>query len=87
MVQLLDAVDVDPVGGFGARLTDSESGETLERILTSGVLADYQARLEAHLQLWRSATRRLHATMVTASAEDGIEALARAGLAQLWQAG
>ncbi len=85
VVQLLDADDVDPVGGFGVRLTDSESGETLERILTSGVLADYQMRLEAHLQLWRTATRRLHATIVTASAEDGIEALARSSLAQLWE--
>lgn len=86
VVQVLDPEDVDPAGGFGARLTDAESGESLERILTAGVLADYQARLGAHLELWRQATRRVHATMVTASAGEGIEALARGGLCQLWEA-
>ena len=86
VVQVLDPEDVEPSGGFGAQLTDSESGEALERILTGGVLADYQARLGAHLALWRQATRRVQGTMVTASAEDGIETLARGGLSQLWVA-
>jgi uncharacterized protein (DUF58 family) len=85
VVQLLDAEDVEPAGGFGARLTDSESGESLERILSDAVLADYQGRLEAHLSNWRGATRRVQATMLTASADDGIEALARSALAQLWE--
>lgn len=86
VVQVLDPEDVEPSGGVGARLTDVESGESLERILTAGVLADYQARLGAHVKLWRDATRRVQGTMVTASAEDGIEALANGGLSALWEA-
>lgn len=86
VVQVLDPEDVEPEGGTGARLTDVESGESLERILTAGVLADYQARLAAHLALWRNAARRVQGTMVTASAEDGIEALAKTSLAELWEA-
>lgn len=86
VVQVLDPEDVEPEGGVGARLTDVESGESLERILTAGVLADYQSRLAAHLALWRNAARRVQGTMVTASADDGIEALAKASLAQLWEA-
>ncbi len=86
VIQVLDPEDLDPEGGLGARLTDTESGEVLERILTAGVLADYQSRLEAHLQLWRQATRRVRATLVTANVESGIEGLARGPLSSLWEA-
>jgi len=86
VIQVLDPEDVDPEGGLGARLTDTESGEVLERILTAGVLADYQSRLEAHLQLWRQATRRVRATLVIANAGDEIEGLARGPLSSLWEA-
>ncbi|MGV3622132.1 MAG: DUF58 domain-containing protein, partial [Archangium sp.] len=70
-------------GGAGARLTDSESGEVLERILTPGVLEQYEARLNAHVALWQGATRRVRGTWVQASAERSLDLLARRELSSL----
>jgi uncharacterized protein (DUF58 family) len=82
-VQLLDPEDVDPAGGFGARLVDSESGEALERILTPGVLSGYRERLDAHQRLLRGAVHRVHATWASASVEAPLGALARSSLRAL----
>lgn len=86
VVQLLDAEDVAPLGGEGAQLTDSETGETLERMLTGGVLADYQRRLEAHLQLWSEALTRVRAGLHVVSSEHAIDVLARRELFALMEA-
>ena len=77
LVQVLDVEDLDPSGGAGARLTDAESGEVLERILTPGVLEQYLERLHAHVGLWQSAAQRVRATWAQASAEHRLDALAR----------
>lgn len=86
LVQVLDAEDLSPSGGAGARLTDSESGEVLERILTPGVLEQYEARFNAHVGLWQGAARRVRATWAQASAEKPLDALARRELATLVEA-
>jgi uncharacterized protein (DUF58 family) len=83
LVQVLDEEDLDPSGGAGARLTDAESGEVLERILTPGVIDQYLDRLHAHVGLWQGAARRVHATWAQASAEHRLDALARRELSAL----
>jgi uncharacterized protein (DUF58 family) len=86
LVQVLDAEDLEPGGGVGARLVDAESGEVLERVLTPSVLEQYQARLRAHVGLWQGAARRVRARWVQLSAEHGLEALARRELLPLVEA-
>ncbi len=86
VVQVLDGEDIDPTGGLGARLTDSESGEILERMLTGGVLADYQRKLEAHLSLWDEAARRVRGTLTRVSADATVDSLARRELLPLMEA-
>lgn len=83
LVQVLDAEDVNPSGGAGARLTDSETGEVLERVLTPGVLEQYEARLNAHVGMWQAAARRVRGTWAQASAEKTLDALARHELSSL----
>lgn len=83
LVQVLDAEDLEPSGGAGARLTDSESGEVLERILTPNVVDQYLARLGAHVSLWQAAARRVHASWSQASAEFQLDALAQRELHEL----
>jgi uncharacterized protein (DUF58 family) len=83
LVQVLDGEDLDPTGGSGARLTDAESGESLERILTPAVLEDYGARFDAHQEMWRDAARRVAAELVTVPADEELPALARRALATL----
>lgn len=77
LVQVLDEEDLDPSGGAGARLTDSESGDVLERILTPGVIDGYLERLKAHVNLWQAAARRVRGTWAQASAGYQLDALAR----------
>jgi uncharacterized protein (DUF58 family) len=83
LVQVLDPEDLDPSGGAGARLTDSESGEVLERILTPHVVDQYLERLKAHVSLWQGAARRVHASWSQASAEFNLDKLARKELNEL----
>lgn len=83
LIQVLDAEDLDPSGGAGARLTDSESGEVLERILTPHVLEQYLERLQAHVRLWQAAAQRVRASWVQASAERRLDELARRELSSL----
>lgn len=86
LVQVLDAEDLDPSGGAGAQLTDSESGEVLERILTPGVVDQYLARFSAHVRLWQGAAQRVHATWVQANAMNALDRLARRELMPLMEA-
>lgn len=86
LIQVLDPEDLDPSGGAGARLTDSESGEVLERILTPHVVDQYLERLKAHVSLWQGAARRVRASWSQASAEFQLDALARRELNELVEA-
>ena len=83
LVQVVDPEDLDPSGGAGAQLTDSESGEVLERILTPQVVDQYLGRLSAHVKLWQGAARRVRASWSQASAELSLDALARGALNDL----
>lgn len=86
LVQVLDDEDVDPSGGAGARLTDSESGEVLERILTPDVLASYQERFGAHVREWQAAARRVSASWLQVLASRSLPELARQELSLLVEA-
>jgi uncharacterized protein (DUF58 family) len=83
LIQVLDAEDLDPSGGTGARLVDAESGEFLDRILVADVLGGYLKRFETHQRMWRDAARRVGAVLVTVPADEGIVAHARGALAPL----
>jgi uncharacterized protein (DUF58 family) len=86
LLQVLDAEDLEPSGGAGARLLDSESGEALERVLTTTVLETYAQRFTAHQRLWRHASARVHAQFATASAAFAVDALAANALAPVLEA-
>lgn len=86
-VQLLDAEDVDPSGGFGARLVDVETEAGLDRILSSAVLRRYLERLEAHQRLLQGAAHRVRASILTAVVTSPLEELVRGSLAPLFDVG
>jgi uncharacterized protein (DUF58 family) len=86
LVQVLDAEDMDPTGGAGARLVDAENGEAIERVLTSTVLDAYGERFQSHQRLWEHAGARVHASFTTSSAAFGIEQLAVGTLSPLLEA-
>jgi uncharacterized protein (DUF58 family) len=86
LVQVLDAEDMDPTGGAGARLVDSENGEAIERVLTSSVLDAYADRFQSHQRLWEHAGARVHATFTSSSAAFTVEQLASSTLAPLLEA-
>lgn len=85
VAQVLDAEDLAPTGGAGARLTDAESGEVLERLLTSDVLQRYRDRLEAHQRLWANAILGVQGRIATASAEHPIDRIAGTNFAAFWE--
>ncbi|WP_407659979.1 DUF58 domain-containing protein [Hyalangium gracile] len=87
LVQVLDAEDVEPSGGEGARLVDSESGAALEELLTEDVLAAYARRFAEHQRGLRAAAVRARATLVTAAAPEPLSALVRGPLRPLFLAG
>lgn len=87
LVQVLDAEDLEPSGGEGARLVDSESGAALEELLTEDVLAAYARRFAEHQRALRSAAARARATLMTAAAPDGLAALVRGPLRPLFLSG
>jgi hypothetical protein len=86
LLQVLDADDVDPPGGAGARLTDAESGEVLERLLSEGVLSEYRERLSAHVAGWQGAARRVSARWLQVVASEPLDALVRRELSVLVEA-
>jgi uncharacterized protein (DUF58 family) len=87
LVQVLDAEDLEPSGGEGARLVDSESGAALEELLTGDVLAAYARRFAEHQRMLRAAAARAKATLVTAPAPEPLRALVRGPLRPLFLAG
>jgi len=87
LVQVLDAEDLEPSGGEGARLVDSESGAALEELLTDDVLAAYARRFAEHQRSLRSAAARARATLMTAAAPEGLAALVRGPLRPLFLSG
>jgi uncharacterized protein (DUF58 family) len=86
LLQVLDPEDLEPSGGVGARLIDSESNEAFERLLTSSVLEAYAKRFAAHQQLWRIASERVHARFATSDASLTVVELAASALAPVLEA-
>jgi hypothetical protein len=87
LVQVLDSEDMDPTGGEGARLVDSESGAALEELLTEDVLAAYARRFAEHQRTLRAAAARAKATLVTAPAPEQLSTLVRGALRPLFVSG
>jgi uncharacterized protein (DUF58 family) len=83
LIQVLDGFDVEPSVGVGARLTDAESGEAIERVLTDDIVQGYLARLAAHQRAWQAAAVRVRAQWLSTVAEASVEVLARRELASL----
>ena len=87
LVQVLDAEDLDPTGGEGARLVDAESGAALEELLTEDVLAAYSRRFAEHQRTLRTAAARARATLVTVPAPERLSTLVRGPLRPLFLSG
>ena len=87
LVQVLDAEDLEPTGGEGARLVDAESGAALEELLTEEVLAAYARRFEAHQQGLRAAAARARASLLTAPAPQSLRSLVSGPLRPLFHPG
>ncbi|CUU35415.1 MAG: hypothetical protein KatS3mg021_1846 [Fimbriimonadales bacterium] len=60
-LQILSEAELDPDLEGDLKLIDAETGEAVEITATSGVLAEYQRRLNAHLQAIQQACRRIGA--------------------------
>ncbi len=87
LVQVLDAEDLEPTGGEGARLVDAESGAALEELLTEDVLAAYARRFEEHQRMLRAASVRAKASLLTAPSPEPLRALLAGPLRPLFQPG
>ncbi|WP_049805286.1 DUF58 domain-containing protein [Stigmatella aurantiaca] len=87
LVQVLDAEDLEPSGGEGARLVDAESGAALEELLSEEVLAAYARRFTEHQRMLRASALRARAALLTAPAPEPLEALVRGPLRALFLAG
>jgi uncharacterized protein (DUF58 family) len=83
LLQVLDAEDVEPSAGAGARLVDAEDGTHLERLLTPELLAVYAERFAAHVGLWLAAAKRVRGSFTQVVASRSVEQLAREELAAL----
>jgi uncharacterized protein (DUF58 family) len=84
LVQVLDAEDLEPSGGEGARLVDAESGEALEELLTGSVLAAYARRFAEHQKLLGAAARRAQASHLVLPAPQALGALVAGALRPLF---
>jgi len=84
LVQVLDAEDLEPTGGEGARLVDSESGAVLEELLTEEVLAAYARRLAEHQKGLQAAAVRARAGHLVAPAYQPLRALVAGPLRPLF---
>jgi hypothetical protein len=84
LVQVLDAEDLDPTGGEGARLVDAESGAVLEELLTDEVLAAYARRFGEHQRALGAAAARARAMHLVTPAAQALGALVRGALRPLF---
>jgi uncharacterized protein (DUF58 family) len=84
LVQVLDAEDLDPTGGEGARLVDAESGAVLEELLTDDVLAAYARRFAQHQRALGAAAARARAMHLVTPSAQALGALVRGALRPLF---
>jgi hypothetical protein len=81
--QVLDAFDEDPQPGEGARLTDAESGQGLDRFLTAAHVERYRERLQAHLGAIEAAARRVRAQVCRVPAALPLEESLRGAVGRM----
>ncbi len=84
LVQVLDAEDLEPTGGEGARLVDAESGAALEELLTEEVLGAYARRFAEHQKALGAAAARARAAHLVAPAPQALRALVAGALRPLF---
>lgn len=63
-LQVLSEVELNPELEGDLKLIDAETGEELDITATSGVLQEYQRRLQAHIDALENTCRRIGATYV-----------------------
>ena len=83
VIQVLTREELDPPPCGGVRLTDSETGESLDMHVDESVVRLYRTALARWQQTWADACRSCAALMTTVVAEEVIEGrhgLDRAGL-------
>jgi uncharacterized protein (DUF58 family) len=85
LVQVLDAEDLAPSGGEGARLVDAENGAVLEELLTEDVLAAYARRFAEHQKALTAAAARARAVHLVAPATAPLRALVSGVLRPLFR--
>ncbi|QRK09703.1 DUF58 domain-containing protein [Archangium violaceum] len=85
LVQVLDAEDLEPTGGEGARLVDAESGAALEELLTEDVLAAYTRRFAEHQKSLSAAAARARAAHLVVPASQSLRALVGGPLRPLFR--
>ncbi len=84
LVQVLDAEDLEPTGGEGARLVDAESGAALEELLTEDVLAAYTRRFAEHQKALGAAAARARAAHLVVPSPQSLRALVSGALRPLF---
>ena len=84
LVQVLDAEDLEPTGGEGARLVDAESGAALEELLSGEVLAAYARRFAEHQKALGAAAVRARAAHLVVPAPQALRALVAGPLRPLF---
>ncbi|ATB28745.1 DUF58 domain-containing protein [Melittangium boletus] len=84
LVQVLDAEDLEPTGGEGARLVDAESGAALEELLTEDVLAAYARRFAEHQKALGAAAMRARAAHLVAPSSQSLRSLVTGALRPLF---
>ncbi len=80
VLQVLSRGDAEPREGEALRLTDSESGDTLDLVLDAGSVAAYGARLESLCASWATECTRAGASCTRLVARGELDALCRAQL-------
>ena len=79
-VQVLDRDEEDPSFGGGKRLTDVETAERLDLVVTSGAREAYRQRLETLCETYRQELRRVGGRLARVLAQDPLEEAARGPL-------
>ncbi|MCA8986865.1 MAG: DUF58 domain-containing protein [Planctomycetaceae bacterium] len=83
LIQILGEWERNPRPDSGRRLTDIETGEHADMMLSSQVIATYRERLQRLTQGMTIASRRARATFVTLVGEEGLDEVCREDLSRV----
>jgi uncharacterized protein (DUF58 family) len=73
LIRVLSREELEPAVRGMARLTDSESGESVDRFLGDGELAEYRRLLAEDERGWREWARQREITFLRCAAEESLE--------------